>query len=117
MDPISENIAILTGKGAKASIEQDHQSHRIVHAQLIQMLSQDPSKQNELAIAKAHDAEHQAFEYLLQMQMAIGMQMPDPQALMNPQIQNEIAMMAAQALQHSNSSKWQKILLHQAQLL
>lgn len=105
MDPISENIAILTGKGAKASIEQDHQSHRIVHAQLIQMLSQDPSKQNELAIAKAHDAEHQAFEYLLQMQMAIGMQMPDPQALMNPQIQNEIAMMAAQALQQQQQQQ------------
>lgn len=105
MDPISENIAMLSGKGAKASIEQDHQSHRVVHASLIQMLSQDPSKQGELAIAKAHDTEHQAFEYLLQMQMSMGMQMPDPEALKDPQVQNQIAMMAAQAIQQQQQQQ------------
>lgn len=105
MDPISENIAILSGKGAKASIEQDHQSHMVVHAPILQMLSQDPTKQGELSIAKAHIAEHQAFEYLLQMQMSMGMQMPDAQMLQDPQVQNQIAMMAAKALQEQQQQQ------------
>jgi len=107
MDPITENMSMLNGKGAKASIEQDHASHRIVHASLIQMLSQDPTKQGELAIAKAHDTEHQTFEYLLQMQMSMGMQMPDPRMLQDPQIQNQIAMAAAQALQQQQQQQAQ----------
>jgi hypothetical protein len=98
-DPITENMSLVMGKGAKAAIQQDHSAHRIVHAPIIQALSQDPAKQAELAAAKAHDAEHQAMEYLVQIQQAMGQQMPDPQALQDPQIQNQIAMMAAQAVQ------------------
>lgn len=107
MDPVTENMNILGGKGARASIEQDHASHRIVLGSLIQMLSQDPSKQGELAMAKAHDTEHQTFEYLLQMQMAMGMQMPDPQALQDPQVQNQIAMAAAEAVQKQQQEQAQ----------
>lgn len=98
-DPITENMALLTGKGAKAGIQQDHASHMIVHAPIMQTLSQDQTKQTELAAAKAHIAEHQAMEYLIQIQQAMGQQMPNPQALQDPQIQNQIAMMAAQAVQ------------------
>lgn len=99
-DPITENMALLIGKGAKAAIQQDHASHIIVHSPIIQMLSQDPTKQAELAAAKAHIAEHQAMEYLIQIQQAMGQQMPNPQALQDPQVQNQIAMMAAQAVQN-----------------
>lgn len=105
MDPISENISILGGKGAKASIEQDHQSHMVVHAPILQMFSQDQTKQVELSIVKAHIAEHQAFEYLLQMQMSMGMQMPDAQMLQDPQVQNQIAMMAAKVLQEQQQQQ------------
>lgn len=97
-DPITENMALLTGKGAKAGIQQDHASHIIVHTPIMQTLSQDQTKQTELAAAKAHIAEHQAMEYLIQIQQAMGQQMPNPQALQDPQVQNQIAMMAAQAV-------------------
>lgn len=107
MDPISENISMLSSKGAKASIEQDHKSHMVVHAPILQMLSQDPTKQGELSIVKAHIAEHQAFEYLLQMQMSMGMQMPDAKMLQDPQVQNQIAMAAAQALQQQQQQQAQ----------
>lgn len=103
MDPISENMAITLGKGVKAGIQQDHQSHRIVHAPLIQQLmqqaQQDPTVAQKLAVAKAHDAEHQALAYLVEMQQAMGMQMPPEQALQDPQVQNQIAMAAAEATQ------------------
>jgi hypothetical protein len=105
MDPISENMSMMSGKGAKASIEQDHESHLTVHAPLMQMLAQDQTKQGELSVLKAHMAEHQAFAYLLQMQMTMGMQMPDPQMLMDPQVQNQIAMQAAQALQQQQQQQ------------
>jgi hypothetical protein len=101
LDPVSENIAIILGKGAKAGIHQDHQSHRIVHAPLIQQLTQqaaqDPTIQQKLAIAKAHDAEHEAFAYLIEIQQAMGGQMPPEQMLQDPQVQNQIAMAAAEA--------------------
>ena len=104
-DPISENMALMTGKGAKAGIQQDHASHLVVHAPILQALSQDPTKQAELAAAKAHISEHQAFEYLIQIQQAMGQQMPDQQALQDPQIQNQIAMMAAQAVQQQQQQQ------------
>jgi hypothetical protein len=98
-------MSMMSGKGAKASIEQDHESHLTVHAPLMQMLAQDQTKQGELSVLKAHMAEHQAFAYLLQMQMTMGMQMPDPQMLMDPQVQNQIAMQAAQALQQQQQQQ------------
>jgi hypothetical protein len=96
LDPISENMAIILGKGAKAGIQQDHQAHIIVHSQAGQQLAQDPAK---AALMQAHISEHQAFMYLMQMQQAMGMQMPPEQALKDPQVQNQIAMAAAQAAQ------------------
>lgn len=102
-DPISENMAIMLGKGAKAGIQQDHQSHQIVHGALIQQLTQqaaqDPAAAQKLGVIKSHNAEHQAFQYLMEMQQAMGMQMPPEQALQDPQVQNQIAMAAAEATQ------------------
>jgi hypothetical protein len=103
MDPISENMSIMVGKGVKAGIQQDHESHEIVHTPLIQQLTQqaqqDPTAAQKLAVVKAHVAEHQALSYLIKMQQAMGMQMPPEQALQDPQVQNQIAMAAAQATQ------------------
>ncbi len=98
LDPISENINFINGKGARASMEQDHDSHIMVHSILPQnpSVAQDPMK---MAAIQAHISEHQAFKYLVQIQMAMGTQMPDPQALRDPQAQNQIAMMAAEATQ------------------
>ena len=95
-DPISENMSIINGKGVKAGIEQDHQSHIIVHSQVGQQLAQDPQK---AALMQAHISEHQSFMYLIQMQQAMGQQMPQGDALRDPQIQNQIAMAAAHAAQ------------------
>lgn len=102
LDPISENMSIILGKGVKAAIQQDHQAHLISHSQLAQQVGQDPGKG---AILQAHIAEHQAFMYLIQMQQAMGFQMPDEQALKDPQVQNQIAMAAAQAVQQMQTQQ------------
>ena len=41
--------------------------------------------------------EHLAFAYLIEMQQAMGIQLPPMEALQNPKVQNEVAMLAAQA--------------------
>lgn len=98
LDPITENMNIINGKGARASIEQNNEAHILVHSQLLQnpMIAQD---QQKMAIIQAHISEHNAFMYLVQMQQAMGLQMPQAQMLQDPQVQNQIAMMAAQAAQ------------------
>lgn len=90
LDPITENMNAMNGKALKASIEQDHQAHIISHS--IPQFAQDPNMQ-------AHIREHQSMQYLIEMQMKMGMQMPDPQALQDPEVQNQIALKAAQATQ------------------
>ena len=91
LDPVTENMHMMQGKPAKAELWQDHQAHMMVH----QLLMQD---QNSAPIAQAHVREHQAMQFLIEMQQAMGIpQMPDIQQLQNPEVQNQIAMMAAQA--------------------
>lgn len=100
LDPITENVNIMMGKTAKAGLDQDHQAHKITHAPLIQQLAQDPQNNaQKIAALQAHIAEHDAMAYLIQMQQAMGIQMPQPEMLKDPQVQNKIAMMAAQASQ------------------
>lgn len=106
LDPITENVNIIMGKSAKAGLDQDHPSHIITHTPLIQQLMQDPqTNEQKIAALQAHIAEHNAMAYLIQMQQAMGMQMPDPQMLRDPQVQNQIAMMAAQATQQAQQQQ------------
>lgn len=97
LDPITENMNFMNGKPLNASIEQDHAAHIMTHAPY----GQDPTM-------AAHIKQHEAFQYLLDMQMAMGMMMPDPQMLMDPQVQNQIAIMAAQVTQEKMAQQQQQ---------
>jgi len=88
LDPITENMNAMEGKPLKASIEQDHKSHIIVHSNSV--VAQTPEM-------KAHIQAHMAYDYLLSMQQAMGIQMPPLEALQDINIQNQIAMMATEA--------------------
>lgn len=98
MDPITENMNSLMGKPLVASIEQDHEAHIMTHMPY----SQDPNM-------AAHIKQHESFKYLINMQMAMGIQMPDPQMLQDPQVQNQIALMAAQVTQQQMAQQQQQI--------
>lgn len=88
-DPIVENMNAMEGKPLKAAIWQDHNAHITVHMPYAQ---ENPDMQ-------AHIQEHRAMQYLLDMQKMMGIQLPPLEQSLNPQIQNAIAMKAAEAVQ------------------
>lgn len=105
LDPITENRNIMQGKAVKASIEQDHQSHMVVHNILIN----DPQTPPEVAAeAMSHIAVHKSFEFLIQMQQMIGAQLPEDPAELPMELQNQIAMAAAQALMQQQQQQEQE---------
>lgn len=95
LDPITENMNLMQGKPVQAALWQDHEAHIQTHAGLPQ---QSPQSQ-------AHMQEHLAMKYLIEMQMAMGMQMPDEEQLQDQQVQNEIAMKAAEVTQQRLSEE------------
>jgi hypothetical protein len=81
-DPVSENMALLTGKPIKAFIYQDHAAHIQVHMALIkdpkiaQLIGQSPMAQQMSSAAMAHIQEHVAFEYRKQLEDQLGVPYP-----------------------------------------
>jgi hypothetical protein len=101
LDPITENMNAMQGKPLMASMEQDHQAHIITHMPYAQDPSIGPSIQ-------AHIKQHEAFQYLIDMQMSMGIMMPQPEMLQDPQVQNEIAVRAAQVTQEKMAQQQQQ---------
>lgn len=89
LDPITENMNAMEGKPVKAAVWQDHQSHIAVHQVFAQ---QNP----DIQAMNAHIQEHRAFDYYIQMQHAMQMEMPPLDQLENPEVQNAIAVQAAE---------------------
>jgi hypothetical protein len=89
LDPITENINILMGKGVSAAMWQDHAAHKMVHGTFAE---QHPELQAQIM---AHITEHEAYEYLIKMQQMIGSELPSLEEIQNPDIQNAIALAAA----------------------
>lgn len=110
LDPITENMNAITGKPLAVAAWQDHPSHRMTHSILIN----DPNTAPDVkANIVAHDREHEAQQYLIDMQMTMGIMMPNPEMLMNPEVQNEIAILAAQATQQKLEEQQQQMAAQQ----
>jgi hypothetical protein len=115
IDPVQENMNIMTMKPVKAFIEQNHPAHIATHMAFIQdphtqqMLQMNPQAQQIVAAEMAHVNEHFAFDYRLKVEQMIGMPLPPMQDDNAPegedrpeipkQIADQIAMLAAQATQ------------------
>jgi hypothetical protein len=100
MDPVSENMAIITNTPVRAFEDQDHQAHLAIHKDFMakSMAGLDPQMQQQFsAIMQAHMAEHMAYAYKTQIEQSLGMPLPpldlhDPQATEIPtDLQNLIA--------------------------
>jgi hypothetical protein len=127
-DPVSENQNILKNKPVKAFIEQNHQAHIGVHMAAMQdpkiqsILGMNPQLAQQLQAAMmAHVNEHIGFEYRLQVEKTMGMQLPpmpedgeDP-VQMPPEMASQIAQMAAQASQQLLMQNQQEAQQQQAQ--
>lgn len=122
-DPVQENQNILTGKPAKAFIEQNHQAHIAVHMSAMQdpkiqaIVGQNPMAQQIQAAMMAHINEHIAFEYRKQLETEMGMVLPGEEAnkTISPELANEIAVKAAVASQRLLQSNKQEVQQQQAQ--
>jgi hypothetical protein len=104
-DPISENMAFLTGKPTKAFIYQDHDAHIAVHSSMMQdpmvmgQMGQNPMAQQMQASIMAHIAEHVAFQYRNQIEERLGASLPAPNTEMPEQVEVQLAKLVAQAAQ------------------
>lgn len=82
LDPISENMSLMTGKPVMAYLEQDHEAHIKVHMSAMQdpslqaMMANNPNSQAMMAAANAHLMEHMAYGYRRQMERQLGIQLP-----------------------------------------
>jgi hypothetical protein len=104
-DPVSENMAFLTGKPTKAFIYQDHDAHIAVHSSMMQdpmimgQMGQNPMAQQMQAAIMAHIAEHVAFQYRNQIEERLGATLPAPNAELPEQVEVQLAKLVAQAAQ------------------
>ena len=104
-DPVQENQNVLTGKPAKAFIEQDHQAHIAVHTSMLQnpkimgLIQQTPQGQALVAAMMAHINEHLAFAYRKEVEQTVGLLLPTEEQGKNmaPEVAAQVAQLAAQA--------------------
>ena len=102
-DPVSENMAFLTGKPTKAFIYQDHDAHIAVHTSMMQdpivmaQMGQNPQAQAMQAAIMAHVAEHVAFQYRSQLQERLGATLPEPNAEIPKELEVQLSKVVAQA--------------------
>ena len=119
-DPISENMAILTGKPVKAFIYQDHEAHIAAHTSFLQdpmiagQMGQNPMAQQMQAAAMAHIAEHLAFDYRNKVEERLGAPMPAPNEEMPEQMEVQLSRLVAQAATQLMQMNQQKAAQQQA---
>lgn len=97
-DPLTENQMALTGKPIAAGLYQDHKAHIAAH----QVLSE------QVPTIAAHISEHLGMQMRMNVEQLLGTQLPPPGTKLPPEIENRIAVMVAQALQHLQSPQGQE---------
>ena len=81
-DPVTENMNVLMGKPIKAFAYQDHEAHMVTHQSFMQdpkimaSIGQNPAANQMMAALMAHIAEHAAFAYRAQVELAFGAPLP-----------------------------------------
>jgi len=120
-DPVSENMALLTGKPVKAFIYQDHDAHIAVHTALMQdpllmaQIGQSPQAQKMQAEIMAHVSEHLAFAYRKKVEEQLGVPLPPPDEEMPPAVETALAKIVAQAAQQVLAQSKGQVQQQQAQ--
>ena len=104
-DPVTENMAILKQEPVKAFMYQDHEAHIQVHMaamqdpKIQQIVGQSPFAGAIQSAMAAHITEHVAFQYRKEIQMQLGVEMPDEDQPLPQDVEEEVSRLAAQAAQ------------------
>ena len=82
MDPITENMNVISGKPVKAFVYQDQEAHITAHQNFLQdpqtaaIIGQNPLANQITAAMQAHIAEHFGFKYRLMIEQQLGAPLP-----------------------------------------
>ena len=102
-DPVTENMHVMSGKAVQVFPEQDHDSHIKVHTAFMQdpiyqqFVSQNPNAQQFIGAIQSHLAEHFAYSYRRQIELKLGVSLPQMGQQLPPDVENDIAKLAAVA--------------------
>ena len=105
LDPVSENMNMVNGTPVKAFLFQDQKAHIEVHRTfrddplVREMIGQNPKAPQMQAAMEAHLAEHLAFEYRKQIEIQLGVPLPEENEALPENIQNQVARLSADAAQ------------------
>lgn len=105
MDPVSENMAIITGKPVKAFLWQDQEAHISVHMaaaqdpKILQMVGQSPQAARIQAEMAAHISEHLAFAYRKGIEEEMGVALPPPEEPLPEDVEVQLSRTVAIAAQ------------------
>jgi hypothetical protein len=103
MDPVQENMAILTGQPVKVFPDQDHSAHIQVHLsmatdpKILEMLKASPSAAKLQGQMEAHLGEHLAHQYHAEMAQMMGVDLPPLGEEQPPQIEASLSRALADA--------------------
>jgi hypothetical protein len=125
-DPVTENVNALKNKPLKAFIGQDHSAHIQIHMaamndpKIKQIIGQNPQAPMMIQAMQAHITEHVGLEYMRQMQMSMGINIPysdddDPDFHVTPEQEMEIARLAVPAAQNLLQQNQTAVAAQQAQ--
>lgn len=97
MDPVTEGMMMFTNQGVQAYPEQDHFAHMAAHQNWWDQMVPEELRKDLEPIYKAHQADHLAHSYKIQVMQQLGIDPMEAQAeLQDPAIQNMIAQGAAE---------------------
>ncbi len=102
-DPVSENMMVMSGKPIQVFPEQDHDAHIKVHTNFMQdpiyqqFISQNPNNQQFTGAIQQHLAEHFAHSYRRQIELKLGVSLPQIGERLPPDVENDIAKLSSVA--------------------
>ena len=114
-DPVTENMNIINGDGAKAFEYQDHEAHIKVHMsastdpKLMEQLQQSPSAQMIQAEMESHVREHLAFQYRDEIEQELGAEMPPLGENLDPELEQQLSTSVAEAAERLKQTHTQEI--------
>ena len=120
-DPVSENMNIINGEPVKAFIYQDHEAHITAHRSLIEdpkimeVMSKSPNAKQAGAAFAAHIQEHLAFQYRMEIEKQLGVELPSPDTPLPEDIEYRISRLVAPAAEQLTGKNQQEAQAKQAQ--
>ena len=120
-DPVSENMAFLTGKPTKAFLVQDHEAHIAVHTSMMQdpvmmaQIGQSPQAAAMQAAIMSHVSEHLAFVYRKKIEDQLGGALPPPDEDLPADVEVGLSQLVAQAAKQVLGQSQQQAAQQQAQ--